>query len=103
MRVRAREAAEAVALIALLTQVAGGDRNALAELYARTAPQLLGLVLRMLHRRDVAEEILRFAKRQDADLIVMGGYGHSRMREWLLGGVTRTMLRRSFLCCLMSH
>jgi RNA polymerase sigma-70 factor (ECF subfamily) len=61
MRVRSREAAEPVALDALLTQVAGGDRNALAELYARTAPQLLGLVMRMLQRRDVAEEILHDA------------------------------------------
>lgn len=61
MRVRSREAAEAVALNGLLTQVAGGDRNALAELYTRTAPQLLGLVQRMLHKRDVAEEILHDA------------------------------------------
>lgn len=53
--------------------------------------------------RETADEILRFAKRQDADLVVMGGYGHSRMREWLFGGVTRTMLRTSPLCCLMSH
>ena len=52
---------------------------------------------------DVAREILRFAGRQDADLIAMGGYGHSRLREWLLGGVTRDMLRTSPLCCLMCH
>ncbi len=52
---------------------------------------------------DIADEILRFAKRQDADLIVMGGYGHSRLREWLFGGVTRDILRDSSLCCLMCH
>ena len=52
---------------------------------------------------NVADEILRFADRQDADLIVMGGYGHSRLREWLFGGVTRDILRTSPLCCLMSH
>lgn len=51
----------------------------------------------------VADEILRFAGRQDADLIVMGGYGHSRLREWLFGGVTRDILQISPLCCLMSH
>ena len=56
-----REAGEATALNALLGQVAVGDRNALAELYARTAPQLLGLVARMLHKRDVAEEVLHDA------------------------------------------
>jgi len=52
---------------------------------------------------DVADAILRFARREDADLIVMGGYGHSRFREWLFGGVTRDMLRTSPFCCLMSH
>ena len=52
---------------------------------------------------ETADEILRFAGRQDADLIVMGGYGHSRMREWLFGGVTRDVLRGSTLCCLMFH
>jgi len=52
---------------------------------------------------EVAEAVLRFAKREDADLVVMGGYGHSRLREWLFGGVTRDILRTSPLCCLMSH
>ncbi|MGF3021717.1 universal stress protein [Methylobacterium aquaticum] len=53
--------------------------------------------------RDVAGEILRFAAQQDADLVVMGGYGHSRLREWLLGGVTRDILDDAPLCCLMCH
>jgi len=48
-------------------------------------------------------EILRFAKAQDADLIVMGAYGHSRLREWTFGGVTREVLQTTPVCCLMSH
>ncbi|WP_133123371.1 universal stress protein, partial [Methylobacterium frigidaeris] len=52
---------------------------------------------------DVADELLRFTARQTADLIVMGGYGHSRLREWLFGGVTRTILEVAPVCCLMSH
>ena len=48
-------------------------------------------------------EILDFAMRQDADLIVMGAYGHSRLREWIFGGVTRDALERSPVCCLMCH
>ena len=52
---------------------------------------------------EIADAVLRFAKREDADLVVMGGDGHSRLREWLFGGVTRDMLRTSPLCCLMSH
>jgi RNA polymerase sigma-70 factor (ECF subfamily) len=62
MRMRSsRESGDAMALSALLAQVAAGDRNALAELYSRTSAQLLGLVVRMLHRRDVAEEVLHDA------------------------------------------
>jgi nucleotide-binding universal stress UspA family protein len=52
---------------------------------------------------DIADAVIRFARRQDADLVVIGAYGHSRLREWLLGGVTRDVLRMSPLCCLMSH
>lgn len=48
-------------------------------------------------------EILDFALRQDADLVVMGAYGHSRLREWIFGGVTREVLERAQVCCLMSH
>ncbi|MER2268266.1 universal stress protein [Methylobacterium oxalidis] len=49
------------------------------------------------------DEILRFAQNQDADLIVMGAYGHSRLREWIFGGVTQDVLDRSPVCCLMCH
>ncbi len=38
-----------------------------------------------------------------ADLIVMGGYGHSRVREWILGGATRDMLQSTRIPVLMAH
>lgn len=53
--------------------------------------------------RPVAEELLRFAKDERADLIVSGAYGHSRLGEWIFGGVTRDLLAASPLCCLFSH
>lgn len=53
--------------------------------------------------RPVAEELLRFAKDERADLIVSGAYGHSRLGEWIFGGVTRDFLATSPLCCLLSH
>lgn len=52
---------------------------------------------------DDGSEILRFSLRQDADLIVLGAYGHSRLREWLFGGVTRDIFDRSPIASLMSH
>ena len=50
-----------------------------------------------------ADEFLRFAQREDADLIVMGAYGHSRLREWIFGGATSDILQTTPVCCLMSH
>lgn len=38
-----------------------------------------------------------------ADFIVAGAYGHSRMHEWIMSGVTRSMLMQSSHCCLLSH
>jgi nucleotide-binding universal stress UspA family protein len=38
-----------------------------------------------------------------ADLLVMGAYGHSRVRELLLGGATRAVLRSMTVPVLMSH
>jgi nucleotide-binding universal stress UspA family protein len=38
-----------------------------------------------------------------ADLLVIGAYGHSRVRELLLGGATRSILRSMTLPVLMSH
>ncbi len=49
------------------------------------------------------EEILRFAGKQEADLIVMGAYGHSRLREWAFGGATRDILQTTPVCCVMAH
>ncbi|MHB1060099.1 MAG: sigma-70 family RNA polymerase sigma factor [Rhodanobacter sp.] len=48
-------------LAALLRSCATGDRAALARLYESTAPQLFGLALRMVRRRDLAEEVLQDA------------------------------------------
>ncbi|GAA3958423.1 universal stress protein [Allohahella marinimesophila] len=51
----------------------------------------------------VSETLKAYADTIDADLIVMGAYGHSRLREWLLGGTTREMLKGCRKPILMSH
>lgn len=51
----------------------------------------------------VANAIQRHAGRVGADLVVLGLYGHSRMRELLLGGVSRDMLESIHLPLLVSH
>jgi nucleotide-binding universal stress UspA family protein len=47
--------------------------------------------------------IMDEAKRRKADAIVMGGYGHSRLREWLLGGVTYDLMHESPIPIVIAH
>ncbi len=57
---------------------------------ARTLPRISDILAR--HVRD-----------QNADLLVMGAYGHSRLREAILGGATRNMLEQTEIPVLMAH
>ena len=52
---------------------------------------------------DVADALLSHAADSAADLMVMGGYGHSRLREFVLGGVTRSIFQSMTLPVLLSH
>jgi nucleotide-binding universal stress UspA family protein len=52
---------------------------------------------------DDATRLYTIAQEQGADVIVAGAYGHSRLREWVLGGVTRDLLLRADQCSLVSH
>lgn len=58
---------------------------------------------RLVGEGNPGELLLGEARRLAADLIVMGGYGNSRMREWLLGGVTRHVLSESDIPVLIAH
>lgn len=51
----------------------------------------------------VASAILNEVSDQGADLVVMGGYGHSRLREMIIGGVTREILSTMTVPVLMAH
>ncbi|WBS04716.1 universal stress protein [Pseudoduganella sp. SL102] len=52
---------------------------------------------------DVGEALLMLAGETGCDLVVLGAYGHSRFRETLLGGVTRTVLEAMTMPVLMAH
>ena len=52
---------------------------------------------------DAATELMRRANAENADLIVTGAYGHTRLGEWIFGGVTRSLLATSPVCCLMAN
>jgi nucleotide-binding universal stress UspA family protein len=50
-----------------------------------------------------ADALLDYASDMQADLLIVGGYGHSRTREMIMGGVTRDLLHHMTVPVLMSH
>jgi nucleotide-binding universal stress UspA family protein len=60
-------------------------------------------VMREFTTVDIGEALLCVAAELRCDLLVMGGYGHSRAREALLGGATRTVLEQMTLPVLLAH
>jgi nucleotide-binding universal stress UspA family protein len=52
---------------------------------------------------DAAAQLERIASEVGAGVVVAGAYGHSRLSEWILGGVTRQLIKPSNRCSLLSH
>lgn len=61
------------------------------------------VVKRLASPAHVGEALLSEACAMDADLLVMGAWGHSRIGEWLLGGATQHVLREANLPVLLAH
>ncbi|CAA7627544.1 universal stress protein [Magnetospirillum sp. SS-4] len=109
-RESARALADAMPLLAaaeavLVVQVGGGDSESLSEIKRHLVRNGVNAEARAATPagHDVGGAILAAAAEFSADLLVMGGYGHSRMREVVLGGATAHVLRHANICLLMSH
>lgn len=65
----------------------------------------IDIVTDRLRRAEVspANSLLSFIEDKNIDLLVAGAYGHSRLGEWVFGGVTRELLAHSPICCLFSN
>jgi nucleotide-binding universal stress UspA family protein len=96
--------AEAITIICLNEEQSPTEASS-AALAAHLARR--GLTTRIerrsADRADIQPSILSIAADAGVDLIVMGGYGHSRLQERILGGVTRGMLQSMTVPTLMSH
>jgi nucleotide-binding universal stress UspA family protein len=57
----------------------------------------------LLREKSGAEQLIGLAQDEGADLLVTGAYGHSRLGEWIFGGMTRDLITTSPICCFMSH
>lgn len=76
-----------------------------ADIGAHLARHGIRVETTTLPRQDqsVASVLLRHAAERDAQLLVAGGYGHSRFREWMLGGVTGELLGATQVPLLFAH
>jgi nucleotide-binding universal stress UspA family protein len=105
-----RDAAPFLARAQTITIISVNENEIPAEVSAATLATHLarqeltaGIVRMSADRTDIQPMILSIAADSGLDLIVMGGYGHSRLNERILGGVTRGMLRSMTVPTLMSH
>lgn len=74
----------------------------LAEYFARFGGHV-EITVTSRKEQNTGRQLMRRAEEIEADLMVMGGYGHSRLKEAVLGGVTRTVLHETSLPVLMAH
>jgi nucleotide-binding universal stress UspA family protein len=111
-RPAARAIADAMPLLTRARQVdvviveqAKSDEMPGADVAEHLARHGLKVAIQRISRGDIdiKDVLLNYAADSVADLVVMGGYGHSRMRELILGGVTRGMLASMTLPTLLSH
>jgi nucleotide-binding universal stress UspA family protein len=98
-------AAHAVTIIAVNEERGGGGERSSDELARHlTRRGIKARVERLTAgRRNVQGTILSAATDINIGLLVMGGYGHSRLQERILGGVTRGMFESMTVPVLMSH
>jgi nucleotide-binding universal stress UspA family protein len=75
----------------------------LAQYLARHGVNVLVSAVAATSHQEVGAALLAHAGRTQADLLVMGCYGHSRLRELMLGGTTRSVLDEMAIPVLMSH
>jgi nucleotide-binding universal stress UspA family protein len=76
--------------------------NDVADCLARHGVKA-SVVVRAPGKAGVAETLLEIAEMQEAGLIVAGAYGHTRLREWIFGGMTEVFLTGCRRAVLLSH
>ena len=92
----------------MVLEVCGKDDVADAELRTKDVVTALArhgvsAVAKVALGHGDAEQIAHEADAFGADLIVAGGYGHSRLGEWVFGGVTRSLMAQDARYVLLSH
>jgi nucleotide-binding universal stress UspA family protein len=97
--------AKQVEIVMVASKSFKADEAPGADLAKHLARHELQVVLKRITSPDidVSSTILSYAADTNTDMIVMGGYGHSRLREFILGGATSGILESMTVPVLMSH
>jgi nucleotide-binding universal stress UspA family protein len=98
--------AESVMIVEVLEERGGEQASRHVEDVAQyLARHGIEIVARRVRPAEVtaANSLLRLIEDENINLLVAGGYGHSRLSEWAFGGVTRDLLAESPICCLFSN
>lgn len=97
--------AKAIDVVIVASERPKSDEIAGADIGQHLARHGLNVEVKRIVATDtsVTDTLLSHAADTSADLMVMGGYGHSRLREFVLGGVTRGILSSMTIPVLMSH
>jgi nucleotide-binding universal stress UspA family protein len=97
--------AKAIDVVTIATEAAKSDEMPAADMAQHLARHGLNVTIERVSRGDVeiASSILNYTADRSVDFVVMGGYGHSRLREFVLGGATRGILAAMTVPVLMSH
>jgi nucleotide-binding universal stress UspA family protein len=99
-------AAEAVDVVQICaSNEAAGAEASLADVAALLVAHGIAAASRAVvqHGEDAGLDLLGLAEESGAGLVVSGAYGHSRLREWALGGVTQSLLAHCDRPLLLSH
>jgi nucleotide-binding universal stress UspA family protein len=100
------EKAESVVIVEVLEE---GNSNGASHRVKDVAKYLtrhrVEIITEQVRPADVIpiNSLLRLIESENIDLLVAGAYGHSRLGEWVFGGVTRDLLAEIPICCLFSH
>jgi nucleotide-binding universal stress UspA family protein len=99
------ERAKAVDIVIVAEGRKGGDEINGTNVSEHLARHGVAANVKRIAKGDLAIEdvLLSYAADSGADFMVMGGYGHSRLREFILGGVTRGILASMTVPVMMSH
>jgi nucleotide-binding universal stress UspA family protein len=110
----ARAARDALPLLksadtVVLTEVASAPGGGKYEISAEAMAAYLAShgievsIRRLQPTGDAGYQLIIAAADNECDLIVAGAYGHSRVRQWVLGGVTRSLLGAATIPCILCH